>query len=408
MPLPIERTVYLNALGMLNALGDDPETVYSNLVKGKSPGMGISKSPILGKEFYVGQVQCPLPEVQSEYAEFDCRNNQLASAALKQIAEQIESAKQKYGENRVGVVIGTSTSGIDEAEIALKQLNESGQLPKDYTYKKQEIGAVAEFVSLIAGVRGPAYVISTACSSSGKVFASARSLIQQDICDAVIVGGVDSLCELTLSGFASLEAVSGELTNPFSENRQGINIGEAAALFLMSKEPSNICLMGVGESSDAHHMSAPEPSGAGALAAMKSALSDASITVDDVDYINLHGTGTQLNDAMESHAVAALFGDSVPASSTKPLTGHTLGAAGATEAGIGWLLLNYTEHFKLAPHIYDGQFDPKLSKIRLCESSAAQSRVKTVLSNSFAFGGNNVSVILGLSQLEGLDYGSLK
>ena len=203
----------------------------------------------------------------------------------------------------------------------------------------------------------------------------------------------------TLSGFASLEAVSDELTNPFSENLKGINIGEAAALFLMTAEPSEVSLLGVGESSDAHHMSAPEPSGRGAVAAMQNALQDASLSNGDIDYINLHGTGTQLNDAMESHAVAEIFGDSVPVSSTKPLTGHTLGAAGATEAGLGWLLLKNCDKHLLAPHIYDGQFDPKLSKINLCESSQSQSKIATMLSNSFAFGGNNVSVILGLTDV---------
>lgn len=394
-----ENRVYLNAMGMLNALGDSLESILTNLTQGVSPGMGTIKSPICEKDYFFGRVESPLPKISTELANYDCRNNRLAAAALEQISESVENAKHQYGVSRIGVVIGTSTSGISESESALKQLKHSGSLPQDFSYKKQEIGAVAEFVAKIAGVSGPAYVISTACSSSGKVFASARSLIQQDICDAVIVGGVDSLCELTLSGFASLEAVSDELTNPFSENRKGINIGEAAALFLMTAEPSEVSLLGVGESSDAHHMSAPEPSGRGAVAAMQNALQDASLSSGDIDYINLHGTGTQLNDAMESHAVAEIFGASVPASSTKPLTGHTLGAAGATEAGIGWLLLKNCDKHLLAPHIYDGQFDPKLSKINLFESSRSQSKIATMLSNSFAFGGNNVSVILGLNDL---------
>ncbi len=387
--------IYLNDIGIVNALGFDQEQVYSRLIAGESPGMLKIESPIYQREFFAGQVLEQLPSIPSQFDRFNCRNNQLVLAALEQIKSKIETAKIKYGAQRIGVVLGTSTSGIAEAELALQAQLKTGEIPQDYDYKKQEIGSISEFVAAYMGLEGPAYTVSTACSSSGKVFASAEELINLDICDFVVVGGADSLCELTLSGFASLEAISNELTNPFSINRKGINIGEAAALFTMSRERSPVALFGVGESSDAHHMSAPEPSGEGAKSAMLSALKAANLTASDINYINLHGTGTKLNDAMESHAVYSLFADKTPASSTKPFTGHTLGAAGATEAAICWLLLFHAEKKRVAIHQYDGQSDPELSNIHLVTDTQVEKPIQFTLSNSFAFGGNNVSVILG-------------
>jgi 3-oxoacyl-[acyl-carrier-protein] synthase-1 len=227
------------------------------------------------------------------------------------------------------------------------------------------------------------------------VFASARGLIEQGLCDAVIVGGADSLCELTLNGFKALEALADERCNPFSSNRKGINIGEGAAIFVMSAEPHGVLMAGVGESCDAFHMTAPEPTGEGAQQAMRAALADAQLEASAIDYLNLHGTGTRLNDSMEGNAVYAVFGSHVLASSSKPLTGHTLGAAGAIEVGLCWLLLNNANVYEAVPHIYDGQFDPAFSKLTLCESAVTHVPVKFAMSNSFAFGGSNVSVILG-------------
>ncbi len=380
---------------MVNALGCCLADIWHNLKLGCSPGMMKYITPVSQKEFHAGVVSAELPLIPDEFSDFNCRNNRLALAAIQQIESAIKDGIERYGAARVGVVIGTSTSGISEAEVAIKSHIERGVIPADYTYKKQEIGAISDFIAQYLKVEGPAYVVSTACSSSGKVFASARGLIDLDICDLVIVGGVDSLCDLTLNGFDSLEAVSNVLTNPFSVNRKGINIGEAAALFLMSKEKSSVQLLGVGESSDAHHMSAPEPSGSGAKQAMQAALKDANINKEKVDYINLHGTGTSLNDSMESHAVYDIFADQVQTSSTKPLTGHTLGAAGATEAGICWLILKHSSEQIIAPHVYDGCYDPSLSPIKLSDTSKSVLPVQVTMSNSFAFGGNNVSVILG-------------
>lgn len=387
--------IFLNDLGLINALGAGKNAVLDNLLNNHSPGMVSMLSPLQSKAFFVGKVHEELPKIPKELEKFECRNNQLALAAALQLEEIINKLKKQYSTERIGIVMGTSTSGIAEAELALKQFKETNDFPVDYHYKKQEIGAVAEFLARYFDIKGPAYSISTACSSSGKVFASARGLIDMDICDVVITGGADSLCELTLSGFKSLEAISEFRCNPFSLNRDGINIGEAAAVFIMSKSVSDIALLGVGEYSEAYHMSAPDPSGAGAKAAMQAALKDAGLRAIDIDYINLHGTATMLNDVMESHGVFDLFGENVYTSSTKSLTGHTLGAAGATEAGLCWLLLSQDENYLLPEHNFDGHIDPKLSKIQLCKKMTFPDKLRVTMSNSFAFGGNNVSVILG-------------
>lgn len=400
--------VYLNSLGLVNALGSDKMQVVESLSSAFSPGMRHKKSNIFDKDFYCGVVDNKLRSIPEQYTNFNCRNNRLALAAIRQIEGDIKQAKDIYGEDRIGIVMGTSTSGIQEAENAIQEKYQNGVLPENFDYKMQELGAMSEFLGLYLRISGPCYSISTACSSSGKVFASAMRLLELDICDAVIVGGADSLCDLTLGGFNSLEAVSFEQALPFSVNRKGINIGEGAAMFLMTKEKdlkssnnhlgssSPIMLLGVGETSDAYHMSAPEPNGKGAIAAMEKALKEAEITPESIDYINLHGTGTQLNDSMEATAINHLFGQNTTCSSTKPLTGHTLGAAGATEVALCWLLLNHSEDRLLAPHVYDGNYDKEMAEINLATNSISKDEIVTTMCNSFAFGGNNVSVILGL------------
>ena len=258
------------------------------------------------------------------------RNNQLLLEATLQIRPDIDSAIQTYGRDRIGVVLGTSTSGIDEASQGLAHYLREKQFPAEYDYQQQELGAPANFLAEWLQLSGPAYVISTACTSSARALMSAQRLLDLGICDAVLCGGVDTLCKLTLNGFSALEAVSEQRCNPFSVNRNGINIGEAAVLFLMTRRAGDsqpIALLGSGASSDAHHISAPEPTGRGALQAMRKALSRANLQPEQIAYLNLHGTATQHNDAMESQAVATLFPAGVPCSSSKPMTGHTLGAA---------------------------------------------------------------------------------
>ena len=276
-------------------------------------------------------------------------------------------------------------------------------LPPSFDYRQHEVGNAAEFAARYFNLAGPAYGISTACSSSGKVFASARGLIAQGYCDAVIVGGADSLCELTLQGFKSLEAVSDERSNPFSVNRKGINIGEGAALFLMeatSAGAQSVELMGWGESSDGHHISAPDPAGAGARLAFEQALSRAGVDAKAIDYINMHGTATPQNDAMESRVIEALFGNEVTVSSTKPFTGHTLGAAAAIEAALCWLAMqDDNPQGRLPPHLWDGAADPALPALNLVPPGAALGRpLRRVLSSSFAFGGSNAVLLLGRSE----------
>lgn len=388
----------LNALGLLCALGAGKQAVADALLAGDASGMRGEEGWIAGRRVTVGSVQAALPPMPQGFEGAGSRNNRLLLAAALQIEPELRAAIARYGSNRVGLVLGTSTSGIHEASAGIADFFARGALPAEYDYAQQEMAAPVDFLAAWLGLSGPAYCQSTACTSSARALLSAHRLLQQGLCDAVICGGVDSLCRLTLNGFSALEAVSSEPCNPFSVNRHGINIGEGAALFLMTREPGHIAFLGGGAGSDAHHISAPHPEGLGARAAMQKALDSAGIAAGEIDYLNLHGTATAHNDAMESKAVHGLFPATLPCSSTKPLTGHTLGAAGALEAAFCWLLLS--EHNRdglLPPHLWDGQADPALAPLRLVTSGErlARQRGRRLMSNSFAFGGNNVALILG-------------
>ncbi len=391
---------WLDALGLVCALGQDRATIAAGLARGDTGGMRADDRWVSGRHLTVGAVPGELPAVPAELAGQDTRNNRLLLAALEQIAAPLALAIERYGRARIGVVLGTSTAGIEESSQGIAGLVRNGELPDSYSYLHQELVAPASFLRRRLDLQGPCYSISTACTSSARALQSARRLLRQGLCDAVICGGVDSLARLTLNGFAALEAVSDELCNPFSANRHGINIGEAAALFLMTREPLTrttqpIALLGAGASSDAHHISAPEPSGRGAREAMQAALADAGLAPEQIHYLNLHGTATRHNDAMESLAVAGLFPAGVPCSSSKPLTGHTLGAAGALEAAFCWLSL--AGEAPLPPHRWDGAADPELPALQLVGEGQPlpQSGPRYLMSNSFAFGGSNVSLILG-------------
>lgn len=399
----MNNRVAITQIGLCTPLGQTQEQVLARLIAGDTSAMQTSDTLLFGQSTLVAPVTAPLPAIPAELAQFDCRNNQLLLAAAQQITDTVEQAKQTYGADRIGVVLGTSTSGISKGELALAYRNQHGHFPADYHYFQQELGSTSDFLRQLFALQGPCYTISTACSSSAKVFASAKRLLQAKLCDMVIVGGIDSLCQLTVNGFHALESVSKGHCNPFSANRDGINIGEGAALFTLTLATDNttneacVLLAGIGESSDAHHMSAPHPEGAGAIAAMQAALDDAQISAQDIDYINLHGTATPKNDAMESRAVLSVFGDTPPpASSTKPLVGHTLGAAGAIEAAFCYLLLSQHNHsFALPPHRFDGQQDPRDPSIALVApmQCADHGKLNYVMSNSFAFGGSNASLI---------------
>ena len=394
-------TAYLNALGLICSLGRTQHEVAGNLFAGDCSGMRAEAGWVPQRSLPVAAVRGELAAIPAALGLHATRNNQLLLEAALQIRDDIEQAIQTYGRDRIGIVLGTSTSGIEEASQGLAQYLREHQFPASYDYRQQELGAPANFLADWLEVSGPAYVISTACTSSARALMSAQRLLDLGLCDAVVCGGVDSLCKLTLNGFSALEAVSGQRCNPFSVNRNGINIGEAAALFLMSKRTDDspaIALLGAGASSDAHHISAPEPGGRGALQAMNKALARAGLQPGQIDYLNLHGTATQHNDAMESLAVAALFPAGVPCSSTKPMTGHTLGAAGALEAAFCWLSLSpgNREH-ALPPHVWDGQPDPALPPLKWVTPADRLASIapRYLMSNSFAFGGNNVSLIIG-------------
>ena len=384
--------ICLKDFGVVCALGQSKQELFDNLIAGSQQGLVLDSELAIEEQQYVGKVDIP-PEAVPEH--IDSRNNQLAYLAFKQIEPLVMKLAEQFGRRRVAVVIGSSTSGIAEGEKARKTLKMEGAYPKQYHYALQELVAPAHFIADLSGAQGPAYTISTACSSSAKTLASARALIESGVADVVIAGGVDSMARLTVNGFKALESISKGKCAPFTGQRDGINIGEAAALFVLCKEQGGVQLLGVGETSDAYHVSAPHPSGGGAFNAMSQALQEAGIQGYQIDYVNLHGTGTVKNDEMEAKAMFKACGGEVPCGSTKGMTGHTLGAAGALEAGICWLLLSDINRSAYIPaNVGEGEISEEFSSINI--SSAQQvEQVSYCMSNSFAFGGNNISLLLG-------------
>ena len=329
--------------------------------------------------------------------DFDCRNNRLALLALEQdgFVAATAGARRRFGPERVGVFIGTSTSGILSTEIAYQQREpQSGRLPADYRYETtHNLDATTEFVRRVLGLTGPAMTISTACSSSAKVFCLAERFIRMGLIDAAVVGGVDSLCHTTLYGFNSLQLVATDVCRPFDVARRGLSIGESAGFALVERVGSGsacIHLLGYGESSDAHHMSTPHPEGEGARRAMLEALDRAALAPNEVDYVNLHGTATPANDRAEDFAVYDVFGATIACSSTKGFTGHTLGAAGITEAVIALLSI---EHDFVPGSPTTQNVDPDLRCTIVLEGRSGQ--VNRVMSNSFGFGGSNCALLFG-------------
>jgi 3-oxoacyl-[acyl-carrier-protein] synthase-1 len=384
---------------MVTALGGSLDAIWQRILAGDQSGLRCRGDLIPGRSLLVADVSEPLPLCPPALSRYACRNNALSLAAFQQIAPTVHRTIAEVGPERVAVVMGSSTSGIAAAEIAVASCLRTGLFPDAFDYVQTELGGVAEFLAAYAGIRGPSYTISTACSSGARAIESARALLELGACDAVVAGGTDSLCGLTAAGFSVLQAVSEAPSNPFSLNRSGLNLGEGSAVFLLTRDPGGVQLLGAGASSDAYHMSAPDPEGTGAGLAMARALSQADVAAEDVSYVNLHGTGTALNDAMEARVVNRLLGERVFCSSTKPLTGHTLGASGAIELGICWLVLTRraAAALDLPPHCWDGVRDPALPNLRLVEPGTqvrASGRV-IALSNSFGFGGNNSTLVVG-------------
>lgn len=351
-------------------------------------------------ETFIGQVDgLDSRPVRADMAAYDCRNNRLAQLTLEQdgFAAAVSEARRKYGAGRIGVFMGTSTSGLLQTEQAYRRRDaQSGALPPDFHYAEtQNTYSLAGFVRQYLGLHGPALVVSSACSSTAKVFGNAQRMIAAGVCDAAVVGGVDTLCLTTLYGFNSLGLVSSKPCRPYDAERNGLSIGEGAGFALLEKAgeagaADDIFLLGVGESSDAHHMSSPHPEGLGAQLAMQRALDAAGLQAADVDYINLHGTATRANDASEDKGVTAVFGTDTPCSSTKGWTGHLLGAAGITEAIVSMLAI---EHGLIPGSLGTRQRDPLLNCNYQVENRDMP--LNRVLSNSFGFGGSNCSLVLG-------------
>jgi 3-oxoacyl-[acyl-carrier-protein] synthase-1 len=385
-------------------------TLVTALGLGRGPTLAAlqqSRSGLARQDFETAKLNTWLGVVEGadevrlgpELADFDCRNNRIAELGLRAdgFDDAVRRAAARYGAARVGVFLGTSTSGILQTEIAYRHRDSvTAALPASLHYGQTHNSySVARYVRAALGLQGPAYVVSTACSSSAKVFAAAARMIEIGVVDAAVVGGVDSLCMTTLYGFKSLELVSDDICRPWDAHRAGLSLGEGAAFALVEREPERVAawLLGAGESSDGHHMSSPHPEGAGAAAAMRGALAQAGLQASAVDYLNLHGTGTPGNDAAEDLAVGAVFGQALPCSSTKGYTGHTLGAAGGVEAAIAMLALQ--QGFMPAGLNLQTP-DPALQIHYLRE--AREQRLGVVASNSFGFGGSNACLLFGAAR----------
>jgi 3-oxoacyl-[acyl-carrier-protein] synthase I len=396
------RPLAITDYTLSTALGDGREATLAALQAGRS-GLARQGFETAALDTWLGVVAgldddtAAAADFSGELAPFDCRNNRLAARGLHSdgFGERVREAAARWGPSRIGVFLGTSTSGILATEIAYRHRDAaSGALPASLHYgQTHNTYSVARYVRAALGLAGPANVVSTACSSSAKVFATAARAIALGVVDAAVVGGVDSLCMTTLYGFKSLELLSADVCRPWDQQRDGLSLGEAAAFALLEAEPSGSpagWLLGAGESSDGHHMSSPHPEGAGAAAAMHGALHSAGLAAGDVDYLNLHGTGTPGNDAAEDLAVRAVFGERLACSSTKGHTGHTLGAAGGVEAAICLLAL---QHRLLPGGLHRGQPDPALAANYVDGTHEAPLRV--VASNSFGFGGSNACLLFG-------------
>jgi 3-oxoacyl-[acyl-carrier-protein] synthase I len=392
-PLAISR------YSIVNCLGAGSQAVFDALCEKRS-GLAPCDFADVKLDTWIGRVEgLESTRVRPDLNAYDCRNNRLAQLGLELdgFAAAVTAARARHGAARIGVFMGTSTSGILETELAYRRRDpRSGALPPDFRYTEtHNTYSLADFVRRYLQLQGPAFVVSAACSSTAKVFGNAARMIALDVCDAAVVGGVDSLCFTTLCGFHSLELTSRAPCRPFDAERDGISIGEGAGFALLERAGDRngegaLLLLGIGESSDAYHMSTPHPEGLGAKLAMQRALESAGLAPVDIDYINLHGTASRTNDASEDRAVTSLFDGTTPCSSTKGATGHLLGAAGITEAVISALAI---EHDLMPGSANTRNVDKELKSHYLLANREAH--VDRVLSNSFGFGGSNCSLVLG-------------
>jgi len=382
------------AFSTLHAAGVDNPGSWQAIVAGQS-GLKSNALPWCDLTCWLGEVagvdDSPLP---AELAAWDCRTHRLAWMALQRnrFQEAVAASAARYGAKRIGIILGSSTAGIRSTELAYTRQRSDGHWPDDFDYRRtHSLDALCRFSAAALGLQGPMVTISTACSSSSKVFVMAQRWIDCGLIDAAVVGGVDSLCMSTLYGFNSLQLLSGDICRPFDAARSGISIGEAAGFVLLDKQSAAINFIGGGESSDAWHMSTPHPEGIGAQGAMRAALQAARLAASDIGYVNAHGTATLANDRAEAAATAAVFGaGQVPVSSTKGVTGHTLGAAGITEA---IAVIQTLEHQTLPPsaNLRSAEADLQIDVV----TSPRHATLHHAMSNSFGFGGSNCSLIFG-------------
>jgi len=397
----VKKRIWLSEPGLICCAGKSRNELYDSCLTGFQGGLVMRELPSANGKFPVGLITAELPKVSAlpeslvkEPPVFatDTRIIRIINAALEQIRPNIEKAVSKYGPEKIGVCLGSCDNGSEGSLLAHQALLAKNAFPQDYNLHFQSASFPAEFISLKFGLCGHVFTCATACASGASAIIRGAELIRAGLCDAVIAGGADIISDTVFAGFHALEAISDSLTNPFSKNRKGINLGEGAAFFILeAEENSPVELLGAGESADAYHMTAPGTDGAGPAKAMKAALVEAELKAQQIGYINLHGTGTELNDKTEALAMKAVFDEAPPISSTKPITGHTLGAAGALEAAICWMIL--TEKRGLPVHCWDGVRDEEIPVFPV--GGDGQKTPSICMSNSFAFGGCNVSLILG-------------
>jgi len=390
----VKTGCWLTDLGIVCALGSGKEPVADKILAGSREG--LRRVPSRQGEFTVAGAESARRTALPP--RWENRLNRLSADAADQIRPAVERLAARYGGRRIAVVIGSTDNGAEQSQAALREYRETGAFPPGYEFERQTAHHGADFLRDYLGLSGFACSVSTACTSSARALVLARNLLATGACDAVVAGGADIVSEAVLFGFHALEAVDREPCNPFSRNRRGINLGEGAAFFTVEREPAgdaSLRLAGGGESSDAFHATAPEPEGRGAEAAMRAALEEAGLSPEEIDYLNLHGTGTELNDRMESKATHRVFPADPPCSSTKAMVGHTLGAAGAVELAFCWLAMNRPgADFALPPHLWDGEPEDGVPKLNFAPPGAATGRLDHCMSNSYAFGGCNVSLIL--------------
>ena len=362
-------------------LGNNIDEIYDKAISGNVDCFENLENYILDDYIRFGTIKSKLPEIQDN--DFNIRCNQLLLKTVELLQDKIKNLQ--YNKDRIAVIVATTNSGVEEYE---KSKN-----PRHF-----ELGNPALFLKNYLGLNCYYTSISTACSSGLKAFSLARDLLKNKIADAVIIASVDSIAKLPIYGFNSLGVLSNKPSIPFSKNRAGMNIGEASSIFIVENDykQKGIKIMGIGENSDIYHSTTPDPEAKESIEAIFEAIKDAGISANDIDYINMHGTGTVANDIMEANAIFKVFGQDVPTSSTKPMTGHCLGAAGGIETALCCKLLDCFDG-RLYPHIYDGEYDDSLPKVKLISQTSKFSKCKICMNNSFGFGGTNVIMIMGKS-----------